>query len=141
MSEKQNKTIAHQLIEDVMNQGILSLSEQFLSTDFVEHEELPPGTPTGIEGFNHLVAELHSAFPDFKATIHEMIAEDDKVAVYMNWSGTQQGAFMGMPPSGNRISISVFDIFRMADGKIAEHWGLTDSMAMMQQLGTMPPSE
>ena len=59
----------------------------------------------------------------------------------MTWSGTQQGEWMGMPPSGKRMSINVIDIFRAADGKLVEHWGLTDGMTMMQQLGAMPHAQ
>lgn len=97
--------------------------------------------PAGREAVRQLPAVLHSAFPDFSATINDLIAEGDKVVIYMTWSGTQQGQWMGMPPSGKPMSINVIDILRVANGKIVEHWGLTDSMAMMQQLGAMPAPE
>ena len=140
MSTEQNKAVARQLIEDVISQGNINLADQLLKNDFIDHEELPPGTPPGVEGFKLLLGQLHSAFPDFKVTIHQLIAENDMVAVFMSWHGTQQGEFVGIPPSGNRISINVFDLFRLADGIIVEHWGMMDSMAMMQQLGAMPTS-
>ena len=141
MSTEQNKAVVRQLIEEVINQKNLSLGEELMAADYIEHEETPPGIPTGIEGTKILFTMLHSAFPDFKATIKDLIAEGDKVVVYMTWSGTQQGEWMGMPPSGKRMSIGVIDIFRVAGGKLVEHWGLTDSMAMMQQLGAMPMPE
>ena len=138
MSIVQNKALVRQLVEEAINQNNMSLVEQLLAVDFVEHEELPPGMPTGIEGTKILFQMLHSAFPDFHATINDLIAEGDKVVVYMTWSGTQQGEFMGMPPSGKTMSIGVIDIFRVDDGKIVEHWGMMDSASMMQQLGAMP---
>ena len=141
MSTAQNKAVVRQLIEEVINQNNLSLGEQLMAADIIEHEELPPGIPSGIEGTKIMFTMLQSAFPDFNATINDLIAEGDKVVVYMTWSGTQHGEWMGMPPSGKPISVSVIDIYRMAGGQIVEHWGMMDSMAMMQQLGAMPAPE
>ena len=141
MSIEQNKAIVRQLIEEVINQNNLSLGDEIMAADIIEHEELPPGIPSGIEGTKIMFTMLHNAFPDFKATIHQLIAEEDKVVVFMTWNGTQQGEGMGLPPSGKQRSIHVMDIFRVADGKLVEHWGLMDSMRMMQQLGAMPTPE
>jgi steroid delta-isomerase-like uncharacterized protein len=141
MSTEQNKASAHQFIEEVLNQGIMSRINELLAPDFVEHEELPPGVPRDREGVTLLMTMLRSAFPDFKATIDDMIAEGDKVVVRMTWTGTQQGEFMGMPPSGKPMSIGVIDIFRMEKDKLVEHWGLSDTMSMMEQLGAMPAPE
>jgi steroid delta-isomerase-like uncharacterized protein len=141
MSTEQNKASAHQFIEEVLNQGIMSRINELLAPDFVEHEELPPGVPRDREGVTLLMTMLRSAFPDFKATIDDMIAEGDKVVVRMTWTGTQQGEFMGMPPSGKPMSIGVIDIFRMEKDKLVEHWGLSDTMSMMEQLGEMPAPE
>jgi len=138
MSTEKNKAIVRQLIEEVINQNNLRLGEEIMAADIIEHEELPPGIPPGIEGTKIMFTMLHSAFPDFKATINDLIAEDDKVVVSMTWSGTQHGDWMGMPPSGKPMSVNVIDIFRVADDKLVEHWGLIDSMKMMQQLGAMP---
>jgi predicted ester cyclase len=81
---------------------------------------------------------FRSAFPDFKATINDIIAEGDKVVIRMTWNGTHRGEFMGIPPTGKRVSFGVFDILRIAGGKFVEHWGQMDSMLMMQQLGVIP---
>jgi steroid delta-isomerase-like uncharacterized protein len=141
MSTEQNKATAHQFIEEVLNQGNMSRINDLLAPDFVEHEEMPPGVPRDREGVTLLMTMLRSAFPDFKATIDDMIAEGDKVVVRMTWTGAQQGEFMGMPPSGKPMSIGVIDIFRMGKGKLVEHWGLSDTMSMMEQLGAMPAPE
>ncbi len=141
MPTEQNKAVVRQLIEEVINQKNMSLGEEIMAADFIEHEEVPPGVPPGIEGTKMLFGMLHSAFPDFKATINDLIAEGDKVVVSMTWTGTQHGEWMGLPPSGKPMSINVIDIFRLVDGKIIEHWGVSDMMAMMQQLGAMPTPE
>jgi predicted ester cyclase len=81
---------------------------------------------------------LHAAFPDFKATIDDLITEGDKVVIRMTWRGTQKGEFMGVPPTGKRVSFGVIDIIRIAGGRFAEHWGQMDNMSMMHQLGALP---
>ncbi|MBE7471500.1 MAG: ester cyclase [Anaerolineae bacterium] len=138
MSTEQNKALVRQMVEEVFNRGNMSMADEFLAPDFVEHEELPPGIPPGREAPKVLFTMLRSAFPDFKATIEHLIAEGDEIVLRMTWTGTHEGEFMGIPPTGKRISINVIDILGMAEGKCVEHWGVMDSMAMMQQLGVVP---
>ena len=85
-----------------------------------------------------MTALLRSAFPDFKATIDDLVAEGDKVVIRQTWTGTHKGEFMGVPPTGKSVSFGVIDILRIAGGKVVEHWGLMDSMSLMQQLGASP---
>ena len=138
MSIEQNKALARKLVEEVINQGNISMIDELAIPDFVEHEELPPGIPPGREAPKALFSMLLNAFPDFYATIEHLIAEGDQVVLHMTWTGTQEGEFMGIPPTGKRISINVIDILGLAEGKFVEHWGVMDSMAMMQQLGVVP---
>ena len=138
MSTEQTKALVRQLVEEVINQGNISMIDELAIPDFVEHEELPPGIPPGREAPKVLFTMLRSAFPDLKATIEHLIAEGDEVVLHMTWTGTHEGEFMGIPPTGKRISINVIDILGMAEGKCVEHWGVMDSMTMMQQLGVVP---
>jgi len=138
MSTEQNKALFRRFVDEVFNHGNMSVIDELVAPDFVEHEELPPGIPQDLEGSKQLATMLRSAFPDLEATIHDIIAEGDKVAVRMTWTGTQQGEFMGIPPTGKSVSIGVFDIVRVAGGKLVEHWGQMDNMGMMQQLGVIP---
>ena len=85
-----------------------------------------------------MLSIFRSAFPDFKATIDDIIAEGDKVVIRQTFSGTHKGEFMGIAPTGKRVSFGVMDIVRIAGGKFVEHWGQMDSMGMMQQLGAIP---
>jgi len=138
MSIEQNKALVRRLVEEVLNQGDISVLDEIVALDFIENEELPPGMPPGREGSIALFSMLRNAFPDFHATIEQLLAEGDTVTLYMTWTGTQEGEFMGIPPTGRRISIEVIDLIRVADGQLAEHWGVMDSAKMMQQLGAMP---
>ena len=111
---------------------------EIFAPDFIEREQLPPGIPNGREGVKVLTTMLRSAFPDFKATIDDILAEGDKVVIRMTWSGTHKGEFMGVPATGKRVSFGVIDIIRTTNGKLVEHWGQMDSMSLMQQLGAIP---
>jgi len=138
MSTEQNKALLRRLMEEVFNRGNTGLIDELFAPDFVEHEELPPGIPAGSEGVKQMSTMFRSAFPDFKATIDDMIAEGDRVVLRSTWSGTHKGEFMGIAPTSKRVSFGVIDIVRIAGGKFVEHWGQMDSMGMMQQLGGIP---
>ena len=138
MSIEQNKALFRRMLEEVLSQGNISLIDELVAPDVVEHEALPPGVPAGREGVKLMFTMFRGAFPDLNATVDDIIAEDDKVAARSTWSGTHQGEFMGIPPTGKRVSFGVIDIFRVANGVVVEHWGQTDEMGMLQQLGVVP---
>lgn len=136
MSEE-NKALAHRFYETVFNAGAVDRVEEFCTPDYIEHEDLP-GTPDGIEGVRAFVQMFRDGFPDIQARVQDTIAEGDKIVARVTFTGTHQGEFMGVPASGNRIDMQVIDIVRIEDGKAAEHWGVTDTMALMQQIGAVP---
>jgi steroid delta-isomerase-like uncharacterized protein len=138
MSTEQNKALIVRLVEELFNRGNVGIVGEIFAPDFIENEQLPPGIPTGREGVKVLTTALRTAFPDFKATINDILADGDKVVIRMTWSGTQKGEFMGVPASGKHVSFGVIDIIRIANGKFVEHWGQMDSMSLMQQLGAIP---
>jgi steroid delta-isomerase-like uncharacterized protein len=72
--------------------------------------------------------------PDLKVTIEAIVAADDKVAASFVYEGTQQGVLLGVAPTGKRMRFTSCDIFRVADGKIAEHWGMGDIAGQLAQM-------
>ena len=137
MTTEQNKALVRRLIEEVMSGGNMSLIDEFVAPDFIENEVIP-GLSSGREGFKQTNNMFRSAFPDLKVTINDMLAEGDKVALSVTFSGTHKGDLMGMAPTGKRFSMNAHDIMRIENGKLKEHWGVSDMMGMMQQLGAMP---
>ncbi len=77
--------------------------------------------------------------PDSKVEINQMVAEDDRVAIWATYSGTQEGAMGPFPPSGKRMVLEFGAIFRVEEGKLAELWVTWDNMAALSQLGHFPP--
>ena len=138
MAAEHNKALTVRFVEELFNRGNMGIVGEIFAPDFIEREQLPPGIPNGREGVKVLTTMLRSAFPDFKATIDDILAEGDKVVIRMTWSGTQKGEFMSVPATGKRVSFGVIDIIRITNGKLVEHWGQMDSMSLMQQLGAIP---
>ena len=136
MSEE-NKALATNLIEEVMNNGNFDRIDELMSPDFVEHEELPPGIPQGPDAPRAMFGMMLSAFPDFHSQINMTLADGDMVVIHQTWTGTHEGDFMGIPPTGNSFSINTIDIMEIIDGQITGHWGVTDMAALMEQLGLM----
>lgn len=134
-----NKALMRRMYDEVVNGGNIDLIDELVAPDVVEHEEFP-GLASGREGVKQFFTMMRGAFPDLRMDVEDMIAEGDKVAARVTMSGTQQGEFMGVPPSGKKVSVTSIDIVRFAGGQAAEHWGATDTAAMMEQLGAVPAS-
>jgi predicted ester cyclase len=137
MSTEQNKALARRIIEEIISRGNMSVADEVVALDYVGHPT-PPGVPAGREGLKLVVTMYRNAFPDLKTTIHDIIAEGDKVVIHMTHSATHKGEFMGIPPTGKSVSFGEISILRFAEGKNVEFWGQTDNMGMMQQLGVIP---
>ncbi|MFQ5880662.1 MAG: ester cyclase [Dehalococcoidia bacterium] len=138
MSAEENKAIMHRIYEEVINTGNLALADQFIAADVVEHEALPV-VASGLEGFKQFFTMFRTAFPDLRFIVEDMIAEGDKVATRLTIRGSHKGEFMGMAPTGKQVTMTAIDIIRFAGGKAVEHWGNTDELGLMQQLGAVPP--
>ncbi|HEX6385062.1 MAG TPA: ester cyclase, partial [Anaerolineae bacterium] len=120
------------------NEGNLGVADELIVADAVEHEEFPGLEGSGPEVAKQFVAIIRSAFPDVRVQTQDMIAEGDKVVARVTLTGTHRGEFLGIPPTGKQVEVSTIDIIRVADGKMVEHWGVTDNLGMMQQLGVVP---
>lgn len=135
VAQADNATMCKRFYDEVINAGKVGVIDELVSEDFVEHEAFP-GLPKGRDGLKQFVTMMRTAFPDLHFHAEFMISEGDRVAAYITMSGTHKGEFMGMPASGKRFETKAVDIIRFADGKAVEHWGVTDALAMMQQLET-----
>jgi len=137
MSVDANRALTQRFYEEVWNKGNLDAVDDILTGDFVDNAA-PPGFPTGPEGAKQVFTMYRAAFPDFRLSVRDLIAEGDKVVARWLTQGTHQGELMGIPPTGKAVEVTGIDIFRFAGGKIAEHWAEFDMMGLMQQLGVIP---
>jgi steroid delta-isomerase-like uncharacterized protein len=138
MSTENNKALVRRFLEEVFNKKKLSVIDELIAPDHIDHSAGAVGSAVGPEGSRQLIGMMLIAFPDLHVTIEDMIAEGDKVVFRMTMRGTQQGAFGSIPPTGKQMAVSTIDIVRIAGGKIAEEWGIDDMLGMLQQLGLVP---
>ncbi len=125
--------------DDVLAGGDLALIDELATEDIVDHEEGLPGQPSGKEGVRFFVNALREAFPDIKPKTAEPTLTDGNLeAARTILTGTHKGEFMGVAASDKAVEFETIDIIRLEDGKVAEHWGVTDVMSLMQQLGAVP---
>lgn len=124
--------------EEVLAGGNLDLIDELASSEFVDHEEGVPGQPPGLEGVRFFVGVMRDAFPDLRAEVAPTMADGDLEAARAMLRGTHEGEFMGVPATGNSVEFETLDIVRLEGGKVVEHWGVTDTMSLMQQIGAIP---
>ena len=137
MLAEDNKALVRRFVDEVQSGGDIGLIDEICSPEFVNHSA-PPGLPADREGIKIVTNMFRGAFPDSYFTVEDMIAEGDKVATRKTFHGTHRGEFMGISATGQRVSIELIDIVRIADEKVVEHWSMGDNLGMMQQLGVIP---
>jgi steroid delta-isomerase-like uncharacterized protein len=134
MSDK--KESVRRIYEEVLNKRDLDLLDELVRPDYIEHDPLP-GQGEGLDGIKERYLMLFAGLdPHF--TIEDLIEEGDKVVVRWTNNGTNIGDFLGVPATGKPFSIQGIDIYRLQDGKLAEHWHVVDVFGQMVQLGLIP---
>jgi predicted ester cyclase len=143
MSTETNKAIVRRLIEEVQNRHDVARIDAFFTPDFLNHMEDPNRASelTAVEQAKISFTQLFAAFPDLHVTIHDQVAEGDKVVTHKLFQGTHQGTFMGVAPTGRQVEFAVIDILRLDNGKVVEHWAIQDRLALMQQVGIISGGE
>jgi predicted ester cyclase len=140
-TEERNKAQFRRTYEEMFNQGNLSIAEELVAPDCVNHE-IPPGLNNrGAESARQMVKMLRSAFPDLHFTIEELVGEGDIVVGRVTMSGTHQGPLMGIAPTGRSVRQAQAHFVRFRDGKGVEHRAVRDDLGLMQQLGVIPTPE
>jgi len=128
-----NHKLMEDFVEQLWNQGNLAWADE----NFHPNHSSPnaPNLPPGSEGTKMIVGMMRSGFSDFHMEITHMVAEDDRVAARFVETGTHDGEFFGIPPTGKKVSFTEIGILRVADGKIVETWYDVDMLGLMGQLG------
>jgi steroid delta-isomerase-like uncharacterized protein len=134
MSMEDNKKTARRVVLELFNAGNVDLVDRLFAADFVDHA-LPPDVPPTRDGFRSMIPVLREAFPDLEYAIEGQVAEGDLVAQRLVGRGTMKGGFMGMQPTGRAAAWQEMHWHRFnAQGRLAEHWDVTDVAGMMAQL-------
>ena len=135
MTTETNKFLARQFMERAFNEGDLTIVDEALAQDGIDHQE-----PLGTNFATHLkevITMLRTAFPDLHFEIHAMLAEGELVAFRSTMTGTHQGPFQGLLPTGKQISVAHMHFVRFVNGKTSDLWHVWDIAGLMRHLGTV----
>lgn len=116
-----NKALIRRIFEEVIPAGDTAAMRELVAPEWLDHDPLP-GQPPGIEGPEYVVSTMHTAHPDLRFTIDDLVAEADRVVIRWTLRGTNTGPMFGRPPTGQPVELAAIVIFRIADGKLAERW-------------------
>lgn len=129
-----NKQILAEFGAEVFGKKELSNLQKYMQADYIQHNPL---VPQGAAGFKTFFADWFKAVPDWHYTLTKIVSEGDTVWAYGTYSGTQKGDWLGIPASHKSYSIHAVDIFRIENGKLAEHWDVIDTYGLFKQLGVI----
>ena len=132
----ENKAVVRRFIDEVFVAGRVEAVDELVADDFIPHTW--GAMARGRDGLKQAMERVARGLADVSMTVEDVIAEGDRVAVRLTSHARQVGEFMGMPPSGREYTIGEIHIFRVRDGRIAEHWHQADFLGMMKQLGAAP---
>ena len=136
------RTVVHRFLDEVWHKGNLDAIEEFIAPDYIRHEsQTESGKDVyGPDGARQTIALVRGAFPDIHFTLEDVLVDGDKVVVRWTCRATHLGPFFGIEPTGNRVTFTGINIYRVANGKIVERWANEDGLSLMQQLGTSTDS-
>ena len=135
MSLEENKSIVRRWIE-AYNKRNLDLIDDFVAPDYVDHTN-----KVDRDGLKQLFTMGFTGFPDWHEAIDDIIAEGDKVWLRLTYTGTHTGEFFGLPPTGNKVTMTAVAIYRITNGKLVEGWFINDGMDMFKQIGAIKITE
>jgi steroid delta-isomerase-like uncharacterized protein len=136
MTVEENKAILRRYKVDILNSREIDALDEVVAVDYLDHAAFPGQAP-GLEGLKQRVTTLFQALePTW--TIDDIVAEDDMVVLRWSHIGTHVGEFLGIPPTGKSFTIRGIDMYRVRDGKMAEHWNVVDLYGFCQQVGAFP---
>lgn len=116
-----NKALIRRVFEEIIPAGDQAAMCDVMARDFLDHDPLP-GQPAGAAGGEYVVSTMHTAHPDLRFTIDDLVAEADRVVIRWTMRATNTGPMLGRPPSGQPVEFAAIVVFRIANSKIAERW-------------------
>ena len=136
MNTDENKRLVKRFVDEVFGQGQLESIDELVAPDFVSHTF--GFTDDGRNKLRAATERVHASLTDVDFGVEDLIAEEDRVAVLLTAGATVVDEFMGVPAAGKSYSIGEIHWFRLADGRIVEHWHQHDALGLMKQLGATP---
>ncbi len=136
-----NKALVRRLYEDGFNRGDLAVVDAIVAPDVVTHDPIILDAPTGPNSIRGGIEMIRNAFPDFRVEVLDLIAEGDRVGSFLSMSGTNSGDYRRGGATHKKGTMRAFFLWRVADGRLAESWGMADRFQFLQQLGVVPSDD
>lgn len=133
-AQEQNKELIGKFAEEVFSKKDLTGLDKYMKKDYIQHNPL---VKQGSAGFEEFFRSWFLSVPDFNYSLKKIIVNDDHVWVYGTYEGTQRSEWLGIPATNKEYSFKAVDIFRIENGKLAEHWDVLDVYTLFTQLGTI----
>lgn len=133
--ESSNAALMRRAVEELWNKGTLTLADEVFSQNFISHDPDNADLPRGPEGVKQHVSLVRKAFPNFRVAIEDLIAQGNNVVVRYTVTGTHQGEFRGIAPTGKNVSYGGISISRIENNRCQEIWWARDTLGLMRQLG------
>jgi predicted ester cyclase len=137
MSVEEQKALIHRLFDEGVNRRNLKVIEELVSPTLTVGADLPDGP----EGVKAIVEWLHSVFGDLEYRVEDVVAEADKVVARLSARGIHQGEYVGHHATGKLVTYDEVMIVRLASGQIVEWWIVADKLAILEQIGVIPPPD
>lgn len=134
---KNNEAIVRRYFGEVWNGGKLGVLDELLAPQYINRTPSTPDPPPGPEGLKPIVAAIRKGIPDLHYEIKDIIATDSMAVARVVVTGTHTDTLFDLPPTGRKFTINQVNIEKIRDGKIVEHWRVTEELQMMQQLGVV----
>ncbi len=129
-----NKKVLGEFAEAVFMRKDLSAVDRYVRAGYVQHNPL---VKQGASGFKEFFSAWFEAVPDWRYSLNKIVAEGDEVWAYGTYAGTLNKDWLGISASGQQYAFDAVDIFRVEDGRLAEHWDVMDIYGLFRQLGVV----
>jgi steroid delta-isomerase-like uncharacterized protein len=128
-----NQQTMQRFIDEVINQRCLAAIDELVHANYVFRS--PDQRLHGRQALAEFFATYHTAFPDLKVHIDDMLCTDDKVVIMFTLTATHENEFMGIAATGNKLNVNGMIWSRIHNGQVIEEWELLDQLSMFRQLG------
>jgi predicted ester cyclase len=132
MERARFEELATRWATEAVARGRVEVFDTLLTSDAIDHSG--PSPTTGVEPFKARARAVHAAFADIEVVVDALLVDGDRMAWRWTLAGVQRGAFLGIAPTGRRVTLKGMNVQRVAEGRVAEHWSLADQLGLLSSL-------
>jgi predicted ester cyclase len=132
MNRLQCHTFAQRWAREAVAEGRVDVFDELVSPDAVDHSG--PAPVNGVEGFKSRTRGIHAAFTDIEVVVEDLLVDGDKLAWRWRLTAIHSSPFLGVAPTGRRVTMTGMNIQRIANGMVVEHWSNADQLGLLRQV-------